>query len=53
MSAPLLPKPLFRDPKVAIAAGALMFLAGSFCLYDAWERRGGSTPRIFRPLTWW
>jgi hypothetical protein len=47
------PKPLIRDQSTAVAVGVLLFLAGSFCLYDAFERRGGATPRVLRPFTWW
>jgi hypothetical protein len=45
--------PFFRNRTTAAVAGVALFLAGSWCRYDAWEGRGGSTPRIFRPFTWW
>lgn len=48
-----LPKPLFKDKNVAVGVGVALFLAGSFCLYDAWERRGGHTPLVARWATWW
>jgi hypothetical protein len=38
---------------VAVVLGVGFFLAGSWFLYDAWEGRGATTPRIFRPFTWW
>jgi hypothetical protein len=46
-------KPLIRDQATAVFVGVALFLAGSFCLYDAFERRGGATPRVLRPFTWW
>lgn len=46
-------RPLIRDQGTAVAVGVGLFLLGSFCLYDAYERRGGNTPRILRPFTWW
>lgn len=45
--------PLFRSQTTAVVVGAALFLAGSWCLYDAYERRGGNTPRVLRPFTWW
>ena len=46
-------RPLFRSQSTAVVVGAALFLAGSFCLYDAWERRGQPTPRAARPFAWW
>lgn len=46
-------RPLFRRQGTAVVVGAALFLAGSFCLYDAYDRRGGQTPRVLRPFTWW
>jgi hypothetical protein len=46
-------RPLIQNQGHAIALGIGLFLAGSWCLYDAWERRGAQTPRLFRPFTWW
>ena len=46
-------RPFFRDQSTAVVVGVALFLAGSFCLYDAWERRGATTPRLARPFTWW
>jgi hypothetical protein len=43
----------FRSQRAAVATGIALFLAGSWCLYDAWEGRGARTPRLFRPFTWW
>jgi hypothetical protein len=45
--------PTFRSQTAAIVTGVALFLAGSYCLYDAWEGRGRHTPRVFRPFTWW
>jgi hypothetical protein len=45
-------RPLFRRQATAVIVGAGLFLAGSFCLYDAWERRGQPTPRPLRPILW-
>lgn len=46
-------RPLFRSQTTAIIVGASLFLAGAYCLYDAWEGRGAPTPRILRPITFW
>lgn len=46
-------RPLFRSAQTSVAVGVALFLAGSYCLWDAWEGRGGTTPRIARPFTWW
>lgn len=46
-------RPLFRNQGAAVAVGAALFLAGSFCLYDAYERRGVTTPRVLRLVSWW
>jgi len=46
-------RPLVKDQAAAILIGVGLFLAGSWFLYDAWERRGQRTPRIARPFTWW
>ncbi len=46
-------RPLFRNSNTAVVVGVALFLAGSWCLYDAWEGRGRDTPRIARPFTWW
>lgn len=48
-----MPKPMFRNRSTAVWVGVALFLAGSWCLYDAYERRGGTTPRAMRPFTWW
>jgi hypothetical protein len=45
-------RPLFHNQSTAVVVGAALFLAGSWCLYDAYERRGGSTPRALRPFLW-
>lgn len=46
-------RPRFQDQATAILVGVALFVAGSFCLYDAWEGRGRPTPRLLRPFTWW
>jgi len=46
-------RPLVKSQTAAIMIGVGLFLAGSWFLYDAWERRGQRTPRIARPFTWW
>jgi hypothetical protein len=46
-------RPLFRSQTTAVVVGGALFLAGSWCLYDAWERRGQHTPRVLRPFAWW
>jgi hypothetical protein len=43
---------LFKDQRSAVAVGALLFLAGSACLYDAWQGRGKPTPTVLRPFVW-
>lgn len=44
--------PHFADQTVAIVFGVVLFAAGSWCLYDAWEGRGKRTPPPLRPFTW-
>lgn len=46
-------RPLFHDQTTAVLAGSLFLAAGFACWYDAWEGRGGQTPRLLRWLTWW
>ena len=46
-------RPAFRSQTTAVVVGVALFLGGSWCLYDAWERRGQKTPTIARPFTWW
>lgn len=46
-------RPLFQSKTTAVVVGAALFLAGSWCLYDAWDRRGQKPPRLARPFTWW
>lgn len=43
---------LFKDQRTAVVLGAALFLAGSACLYDAWEGRGRKTPSVARPFVW-
>lgn len=46
-------RPLIQSQTTAVVLGVAFFLAGWACLYDAWEGRGGKTPAILRPVTWW
>jgi hypothetical protein len=46
-------RPLIREKQVAVVLGLAAFGAGWALLYDAWEGRGGQTPRWFRWATWW
>lgn len=46
-------RPYIRDRRTAVCLGFIGFAVGWFCLYDAWEGRGGATPRWFRWATWW
>jgi hypothetical protein len=46
-------RPLIRDQSTAIAAGLALFAAGAYLLWDAWEGRGATTPRLLRPITFW
>jgi hypothetical protein len=43
---------LFKDQQTAIVVGGALFLAGSACLYDAWQGRGKTTPAPLRPFVW-
>ncbi len=46
-------RPTIPDKTTAVVLGIGFFLAGWYCLYDAWEGRGGDTPKLFRAFTWW
>jgi hypothetical protein len=46
-------RPTFKNSKTALVAGVALFLAGSYCLHDAWEGHGRPTPKWARPFTWW
>jgi len=46
-------RPIFRRKSTALALGVAFFVGAWVCLYDAWEGRGGTTPAILRPVTWW
>lgn len=46
-------RPVIRNQQTAVLLGLLFFGLGSACLYDAWEGRGGRTPALLRPVTWW
>lgn len=37
----------------AILIGGLLFLGGSYFLWEAWEGRGQQMPRLLRPFGWW
>jgi len=43
----------FTDKRTAVAVGVLGFALGWKGFYDAYEGRGGQTPRVLRPFTWW
>ena len=49
----MLRRPFFRQQSHAVLVGVALFLLGSACLYDAWDRRGQQPPRLARPFTWW
>lgn len=42
--------PVFKSKTTAITVGVGLFLAGSYCFYDAWEGRGGKPPKLVRPF---
>jgi hypothetical protein len=46
-------RPYVRDKGTAVVLGLGAFGLGWWLLYDAWEGRGGSTPKWFRWATWW
>lgn len=46
-------KPLIRDKTTAVVVGTVLLAAGFGLWYDAWERRGGSTPAFLRWATFW
>ncbi|HET6215354.1 MAG TPA: hypothetical protein VFE14_20985 [Micromonosporaceae bacterium] len=43
----------FRHQNTAITTGIALMLAGAWCLYDAWERRGQRPPWPVRVVSWW
>lgn len=49
----ILPKPMVKDHLTAVWIGVLLFAAGAWFLYDAYERRGRPTPKWMRPVTFW
>jgi len=46
-------KPFIRNHKTAVLLGLALFAVGALVLWDAYEGRGKSTPRILRPVTFW
>lgn len=46
-------RPYVKSQEAAVALGVGCFLAGWFFLWDAWEGRGGETPKVARAFTWW
>lgn len=46
-------RPLIADRGLALALGMVAFGVGAVLLYDAYEGRGRSTPRLLRPFTFW
>lgn len=49
----MIPRPLFRSQAAAVGVGLVLFVAGSWCLHDAWERRGLTPPWPVRVISWW
>lgn len=43
----------FHDKTTAVAVGLLSLGVAWKALYDAYEGRGGQTPKWLRPITWW
>lgn len=43
-------RPFVANRHHAIAIGLVLFVAGLFFLYDAYERRGRQVPRALRPF---
>lgn len=46
-------RPLVADKTTEVLLGALLLGGGFWLWYDAWEGRGGQTPKALRWLTWW
>lgn len=42
--------PLFKSHTTAVGVGVVLFAAGAFVLWDAFEGRGGKTPILLRPF---
>lgn len=46
-------RPHIKSQAAAVVLGVALFVAGSWCLHDAWEGRGRELPRVLRPFSWW
>lgn len=46
-------RPLVADKTTAVVIGLVALGVGFALLYDAYEGRGGQTPRLLRWVTWW
>lgn len=46
-------RPYFPSKQAAVTVGVLALGLAWFSLSDAYDRRGGTTPLILRPFTWW
>lgn len=46
-------RPFFRSPTTAVVIGGALFLAGAWCLHDAYEKRGREQPALLRPFSFW
>jgi len=46
-------RPTFQSQTLAMVVGGALVVAGFYCLYDAWERRGVRTPIVFRSFVPW
>lgn len=46
-------RPLFASQTTAFVVGAVLFTAGTWCLWDAWPGRGQKAPWIVNKLAPW
>jgi hypothetical protein len=42
-----------RSKPFAVTMGVILFVLGSWFLFQAWDARGEKPPRIARPFAWW
>lgn len=49
----MIKRPLIRNKRTSIVIGCALTLIGFVLLYDAWEGRGGSKPKILGPILPW
>lgn len=45
--------PKFKDPRVATIVGLGLFVAGAYCLKNAFDDRGVQQPIWLRPFSFW